>query len=69
MNIDPPVSPVKVGDTFIYAGAPFVVHSIWRRADGDQWDVAGVKRTDTGRLSTWGLKAVGMVLANPGYYK
>ena len=69
MTLDPPVSPVNVGDTFVYAGAPYIVHSIWRREDGDRWDLAGIKRTDTGQVGTWSLKGAGMVLARPGYYK
>lgn len=69
VEIDPLVSPVNVGDTFVYAGAPYIVHSIWRREDGDQWDIAGCRRTDTGQMCTWSLKAIGMVLASSNHYK
>ena len=61
IEIDPPVSPVNVGDTFVYAGAPY--------AESAQWDRVNVKRTDTGQVDTWSLKGVGMVLARPDYYK
>ena len=64
-----PTKPAKVGDTFSYAGAPYIIHSIWRRKEGAQWDLAGIKRTDTGKAGTWSLQAVEMVLGNPDYYK
>ena len=64
-----PTKPANVGDTFSYAGAPYIIHSIWRRKEGAQWDLAGIKRTDTGKAGTWSLQAVEMVLGNPDYYK